>query len=99
MTVTNNSPITIIETATIIITATDPVDNLMYAFDCDNDGLFEVGPQVDNTALCSFTAAGDHIVNVQVTDGDGGLVTGDTTVTVMSADTGFTLYLPLIIKP
>jgi hypothetical protein len=82
--VTNTGPITIIETATITIMAADPADALTYAFDCDNDLLYEIGPQAEPTAVCSFTSVGDHTVNVQVNDGDGGIVTDSTTVTVIN---------------
>ncbi|HEV7509562.1 MAG TPA: choice-of-anchor Q domain-containing protein [Thermoanaerobaculia bacterium] len=87
--VTNNGPVTAGGSATITVSATDPAganDPLAYAFDCDNNGTFEIGPQAGNSAACAFATAGSRTVNVRVTDGDGGTATGSTVVTVL-ADT------------
>src|ERR671937_410712 len=83
--VTNDGPIDEGGSATITVTATDPAgaaDPLSYEFDCNNDGLYEVGPQAGNSHACSFANNGSKQVNVRVSDGDGGSATGSTTVTV-----------------
>ena len=88
--VTNNGPINVGGSATITVTATDPAganDPLAYSFDCNNDGIFEIGPQAGNSASCTFATAGSKTVNVRVTDGDGGTATGSTVVTVLAPDT------------
>lgn len=85
--VSNSGPINAGGAATISVAATDPAganDPLAYEFDCDNDNLFEVGPQAGNSAACAFAAAGQFTVNVRVTDGDGGAATGSTVVQVNS---------------
>jgi hypothetical protein len=84
--VTNNGPIIVGGSATITVTAADTTggnDTLAYEFDCDNNGTFEIGPQAGNTASCTFTSVGNHTVNVRVTDGEGGVTTGSTVVTVL----------------
>jgi protocatechuate 3,4-dioxygenase beta subunit len=83
--VTNNGPISEGGSATITVTATDPAgvnDPLMYEFDCNNDGAYDIGPRVGNNAQCVYTDQGSYIVAVRVTDGDGGSGTGSTTVVV-----------------
>ena len=82
--VTSTSPITIIESATISVTATDPLDDLTYAFDCDGDLIYEIEPQTGHTANCGYTAVGTFIVNIQVSDDDGGVTHATTTVTVIN---------------
>lgn len=84
--VSNNGPVVVGGSATITIAASDvagAADPLAYSFDCDNNGSFEIGPQAGNSASCTFPTAGSKTVNVQVTDGDGGIATGSTTVTVV----------------
>ena len=56
----------------------------MYEFDCDGNGVFEVGPQASNTHDCPFADNGTFTVNVRVTDGDGGADTGSDTVVVQN---------------
>ena len=83
--VANDGPVDEGGSATITITATDPAgvnDPMMYAFDCDNDGAFEVGPQAGNSTNCIFGDNGSFTVPVRVTDDGGGTATGSTTVTV-----------------
>ena len=87
--VTNDGPIDEGSSATITVTATDPGgvnDPLMYEFDCDNSGGYEVGPQSGNSTLCSFADNGSFTVPVRVTDGDGGSATDSTTVAVNNVD-------------
>ena len=84
--VSNNGPVITGNPATITVSATDPAgtnDPLAYQFDCDNNGVFEIGPQAGNSASCTFASAGSHTVAVRVTDGDGGAATGSTVVTVL----------------
>jgi hypothetical protein len=85
--VSNNGPINEGSSATITVIATDPAgasDPLSYEFDCDNNGSYEIGPQPGNSASCSFgdDGNGSYQVNVRVTDGDGGVAIGSTTITV-----------------
>ena len=73
--------------STIAVEATDPAgdnDPLVYSFDCDGSGTFEIGPQADNSATCLFTEddEGPNTVNVEVDDQDGGVTSRSTTVTV-----------------
>jgi YVTN family beta-propeller protein len=84
--VTNNGPVITGNPATITVVATDPAganDPLTYSFDCNNDGVFEIGPQSGNSATCTFASVGSHTVNVRVADDDGGVTTGSTVVTVL----------------
>ena len=86
--VTNSSPITEGSSANITVGASDPagaLDSLMYEFDCNNDGGFEIGPQSSSAASCAFVDNGSFTVGVRVSDGDGGNITGSTTVTVGNA--------------
>jgi hypothetical protein len=83
--VSNDGPIDEGGSATITVTASDPAgaaDPLSYEFDCDNNGIYEVGPQAGNSHYCSFSNNGSKQVNVRVTDDDGGATTGFTAVTV-----------------
>jgi hypothetical protein len=82
--VTNNGPVEEGTGATITVNASDqgPDDVLSYQFDCNNDGQYEVGPQLGNSAVCTFVNQGSYPVNVRVTDGDGGEDTDSTTVVV-----------------
>ncbi|MFC1865001.1 PKD domain-containing protein, partial [Chloroflexota bacterium] len=83
--VSNSGPINEGSSATVTVTATDPAgasDPLSYEFDFDNDGSYETGPQLGKSASSSFGDDGSYQVNVRVTDGDGGVTIGSTTVTV-----------------
>lgn len=87
--VVNNGPIPPGGTATITVVATDPglpYDTFVFEFDCDNNGTFEIGPQAGNSAPCTFPSAGSFTVNARVNDGDGGVATGSTVVTVLAPD-------------
>src|SRR5215217_3887091 len=80
--------------ATIVVSASDPDNDqgeLLYSFDCDNDGTFETAhPQPgDNTAECTFNDNGTYTVNVKVADGEGqdaGTATSSTQVEVINVD-------------
>jgi hypothetical protein len=75
---------------TLTVDATDPAnaalfpftgDTLSYSFDCDNNLVFEIGPQLANSGTCNFgMATGQFIINVQVDDEDGGSASGSVTV-------------------
>jgi hypothetical protein len=87
--VANDGPIDAGNNATITVTASDPAganDPLSYEFDCDNNSTYEVGPQAGNSTACFFGTDGSFTVNVRVSDGDGGLATDSTTVTVEPVD-------------
>ncbi len=62
--------------------AAGDADILSYEFDCDNDGRFEVGPQLAGTATCSFDDDGEFTIGLRITDGDGGSATGTATAVV-----------------
>jgi hypothetical protein len=98
--VTNSGPITPGGSVTITVTASDvPSDTLAYAFDCDNNTLFEIGPQPSNQASCQFLIAGAFTVTARASDEDGGSNTGSTTVFVSaSAPISSSLFLPIILK-
>jgi hypothetical protein len=54
-----------------------------YAFDCDNDGAYEIGPQAGATAQCTFLdSTTAHAVSVRLVDAQGGVGTDSTMVTV-----------------
>ena len=57
-------------------------DPLLYSFDWDNNGSYEVVDQTLTSASTSFGATGSYVVGVRVRDGDGGVATGTTTVVV-----------------
>lgn len=84
-TVTNDGPKPEGSTFTVAVSASDPGgagDPLAYAFDCDGDGTYEVGPQAGASAACQFADDGSYPVGVKVADDDGGVATGTTTVVV-----------------
>lgn len=73
--VTNDGPKEINQAVTVTVSASDAAgasDPLGYAFDCDNNSSYEIGPQSSSSAACTYTITGSKTVNVRVTDGDGG---------------------------
>jgi BNR/Asp-box repeat len=81
--VTNNGPIDEGQSATISVAATHPLnETLSYEFDCDNNLVYEIGPQAASTTSCAFGDNGNFTVNVQVTDQSGNTATGSTVVVV-----------------
>jgi hypothetical protein len=81
----NSGPIDEGSTVNVIVFAFDAagvLDPLGFEFDCDNDFIYEIGPQSGDTAACSFAEDGTYPVNVRVTDGDGGVATGSGNVLV-----------------
>jgi hypothetical protein len=96
--VTTNSPVPPINPVTITITATDPAgtsDPLVYSFDCNNDSVYEVGPQSSNIGQCPILPVGAYVIQFKVDDQDGGVVINSTMVVVNWAQK---LYLPFITK-
>lgn len=79
---------------TVTVDATDPsADSLDYSFDCDNNGSYEIGPQAANSGICDYgTRTGQVVINVRVSDGDGGSVSDAVTVFIsklcVNASTG-----------
>lgn len=55
---------------------------LQYAFDCDGNGSFEVGPQASAQAQCLWTSPGQYLGKVRVTDGPGAATVRSVTVNV-----------------
>jgi CSLREA domain-containing protein len=85
--IADNGPVFTGHPVTLTVTATDPAganDPLTYSFDCNDDGIFEIGPQAGNSASCTFSTAGSHTVPVRVADDDGGVTLGSTTATVLN---------------
>lgn len=73
--------------ATISVSASDPDDDaLLYEFDCDGDGTYEVGPQEESSADCGFVEGPETVtVGVRVSDGTDS-VTGSVDVDVANVD-------------
>ena len=83
--VNNNGPVDEGGPATVTVLATDvPADPLAYSFDCDNDGTYEIGPQVGNSAQCATVDNPSLVVGVRVTDdfNPPAEATGSTSVTI-----------------
>ena len=88
-------------TSTIRVVANDPGPNdpLQYFFDCDDNGTFEVGPQLDRSNKCTYTGANrgtTTAVNVKVDDQDGGIATGCAFVKVPPVQRQWVLELEII---
>ena len=66
-------------------------DLITFAFDCDGDGEFEIGPQPAATTTCLFSAAGSHPVAVRLTDAQGGIGAATLALIVDPAAQSFTL--------
>lgn len=83
--------------STVTVIASDPAgaaDPLLYEFDFDNDGTYEVTPQPSPSATRTFADDGAYTVNMRVTDGDGGSFTGSTIVTVTNENPAITAVTP-----
>ena len=56
-----------------------------YEWDCDNDGVYEIGPQATGAAVCpGVTTSGTYPINVRVTDDSGGATVVQTTILIPS---------------
>ena len=87
--VRDDGPIFEGSSVTVTVVAIDPAGELdppSYEYDCDNDLTYDIGPQPASSAPCEFSDEGSFVVNVRVTDGDGGETTASTTVTIFNAD-------------
>jgi uncharacterized repeat protein (TIGR01451 family) len=83
------------ESSSVIVAASDREDaTLVYRFDCDDDGSFELGPQPGASASCTFPTPGSHRVNVRVSDIPGESADGFVTVVVNDSLAQATLALP-----
>ena len=81
--VTNSGPVVRNQPVTVIVTATQELsDPLLYSFDWDNNGVYDVVDQVSNSAVTVYPTAGNYVVRVRVRDVDGGEATATTTVQV-----------------
>jgi hypothetical protein len=83
--VTNNGPINeggqVTVTVNVTVTDNDATD-LQYAFDCNNDDTFDIGPQAGNTASCPCGDDGNFPINIHVSDPDDAVATDRTIVSV-----------------
>ena len=78
---TNDSPVGEGSPVTISVSADDPGDDtLTYAYDWNQDNDFDDPDEDANTY--TWIDQGIHTITVQVDDGDGGVVTDTTTITV-----------------
>jgi len=66
--------------------ATDPDGQITtYEWDCNNDGVYEIGPNPTGAATCpGITTSGTYPINVRVTDDAGGQTVVQTTITIPS---------------
>ena len=81
-------------TARIHVSATDAESTgLVYRFDCDDDGVYEIGPQPAPEHDCAIGMPGIQNVAVEVADGAGATATGHVAVAVLDARPVVTLSL------
>ena len=80
VTVIREIAVSLVQNGTVLISvsATDPDGaDLLYGFDFDADGTFEIEGQAEPRAVYAYEAAGDHTVAVSVTDPWSGATTED----------------------
>ncbi|GAB4546375.1 MAG: hypothetical protein Kow0063_40770 [Anaerolineae bacterium] len=78
--VQNNGPVAEGSELTLVVQATDVgADTLQYAFDWDNDGVYDAVEQAAQVSNIWYDE-GDYVVGVRVDDGDGGVVYSTTLV-------------------
>jgi len=98
--VTNSGPVAVGESVLVTVNAAQELnDPLLYSFDWDNDGTYDVVDQLLNSASTSYVAPGEKTVRVRVRDGNGAEATATTTFEVLEVGGGgFTdfLYLPIV---
>ena len=81
--ITTDGPVEQGQPVTVTVNADDVgIDDILsYAFDCDNDGGFEVGPQPGNSTSCDLNpAVATSTIGVRVSDDDLGVTTGSVQV-------------------
>ncbi|MCO4772221.1 MAG: PKD domain-containing protein, partial [Deltaproteobacteria bacterium] len=66
--------------------ATDPDGTIVsYEWDCNGDGVFEIGPQATAAAVCpALTSSGTYTITLRATDDAGGTSVVSTTITIPS---------------
>jgi hypothetical protein len=70
-------------------------DIVSYAFDCDNNGSYEVGPQPGPSTSCAFgDGPGSYPVGVRLLDAQGGVGVATTTVVVNNLAPSATFSAP-----
>ncbi len=98
--VTNNGPVQVDAPVTVSVDATQELgDALLYSFDWNNDGVYEIENQPANSAATSYAEAGLKLAAVRVIDADGGAVSGTTLIEVVTVGGGGSperLYMPFI---
>ncbi len=83
------------EIVTVTVTAVDvPAAVLSYAFDWNNDGVFDTPDQAGNQASTVFPLPGEQTIRVRVRDDDDGATEGTTGVRVEPRQ----LFLPAITR-
>ena len=66
--------------------AAGDIDDLLFSFDCDGNGVFEVEAGSSNSTTCTYTDGPATVtVKVKVDDQDGAVTDGEVTVTVNNA--------------
>jgi hypothetical protein len=98
--VTNTGPAEVGQAVTVTVDAVSEVDGpLLYSFDWDNDGIFDVVDQPIDSASTSYDSAGSKVVGLRVTDGKGAEATTTTVLQIYEVTGGGLsdfLYLPIV---
>ncbi|HRW46715.1 MAG TPA: hypothetical protein P5333_04310, partial [Caldilinea sp.] len=82
--VTDTSPVRRGSPVQVAVTATQQLtDALLYSFDWNNDGTYDVVDQPANTASTVYASTGQKAAGVRVRDTDGGAATATITMTVL----------------
>jgi hypothetical protein len=88
-TANSGGPYVVNEGGSVTLTATGtdaaPADTLVYAWDLNNDGVFETPGQTAAFSAAGIDGPATRTVRVRVTDDDGGVFTTSTTVTIDNA--------------
>jgi hypothetical protein len=83
------------EIVTVTVTAVDvPAAVLSYAFDWNNDGVFDTPDQAENQASTAFPLPGEQTIRVRVRDDDDGASEDTIGVRVEPRQ----LFLPAIVR-
>ncbi|HHW87563.1 MAG TPA: hypothetical protein GX400_15325, partial [Chloroflexi bacterium] len=98
--VTNSGPVQVDAPVQVTVDVTQELgDALRYSFDWDNNGVYEIENQPENSATTSYATAGLMVAAVRVVDADGGVITGTTLIEVTTVGGGSGLefvYMPII---